>query len=68
MIYDQFPGGIGLSAKLYAILEGVLEKSIELIRMCQCDEGCPSCVGPAGENGVGGKDFAYALIERLLSE
>jgi ATP-dependent helicase YprA (DUF1998 family) len=27
----------------------------ELIQECECKDGCPSCIGPAGENGMGCK-------------
>jgi DEAD/DEAH box helicase domain-containing protein len=65
-IYDQFPGGIGLSAKLYEIIEGVLKQSLEVIHQCGCEDGCPSCVGPAGENGLGGKEFAKEILKTML--
>jgi DEAD/DEAH box helicase domain-containing protein len=59
-IYDNFPGGIGLSRPLYEIREQVLRATRELIRSCRCDDGCPSCVGP-----VGAKDVALALTDLL---
>jgi len=65
-VYDQFPGGIGLSAKLYEKMEEVLQQSLDVIDQCGCDEGCPSCVGPAGENGMGGKVFSKAILISLL--
>jgi DEAD/DEAH box helicase domain-containing protein len=45
-IYDNFPGGIGLSRPLYEIREDVLRAVGDLIRSCGCEDGCPSCVGP----------------------
>ena len=65
-IYDQFPGGIGLSAKLYEIIDIVLSQCLEVIEQCGCDEGCPSCVGPAGENGLGGKFYAREILKAIL--
>jgi DEAD/DEAH box helicase domain-containing protein len=65
-IYDQFPGGIGLSAKLYENIEDVLKQSLEMIDQCGCEDGCPSCVGPAGENGLGGKEFAKEILKLML--
>ncbi|GAG46576.1 unnamed protein product, partial [marine sediment metagenome] len=32
---------------------------------CECAEGCPSCVGPAGEGGLGGKRETLAILEAL---
>jgi DEAD/DEAH box helicase domain-containing protein len=66
-LYDQFPGGIGLSAKLYEVIEDVLKQSLEVIDQCGCEDGCPSCVGPAGENGLGGKEFAREILKTILT-
>lgn len=60
-IYDNFPGGIGLSRPLYEIRRQVLEAAAQLIRSCQCEDGCPSCVGPR----VNAKAVALALIDVL---
>ncbi|HEY2379917.1 MAG TPA: DEAD/DEAH box helicase [Terriglobia bacterium] len=61
-LYDNFPGGIGLSRPLYEIREQVLQAARQLIRSCACDEGCPSCVGPSAM----AKDVALALLEFLI--
>jgi DEAD/DEAH box helicase domain-containing protein len=37
----------------------------DLVATCECADGCPSCVGPAGEDGYGGKREARALLEAL---
>jgi DEAD/DEAH box helicase domain-containing protein len=65
-IYDNYPGGIGLSEPLYRLHERLLEKSRELIAACPCEDGCPSCVGPVGEVGSRGKEVALALLEAML--
>ncbi len=43
--YDSYPGGIGLSDKLYAGMETVLEEARTMITNCRCESGCPSCIG-----------------------
>lgn len=43
--YDRYPGGIGLSEKLYGGLEFVLSETKRMIERCQCEHGCPSCIG-----------------------
>lgn len=44
-IFDRFPGGVGYAQKTYELMEEVLEACLELISRCQCENGCPSCVG-----------------------
>lgn len=66
IIYDQFPGGIGLSAELFVKSEEVLSNCREVIKNCRCKDGCPSCIGPAGENGLGGKNAALELADQLI--
>ena len=60
-IYDNFPGGIGLSRPLYEIRDRVLAETDRLIRGCSCEDGCPSCVGPT----VKAKEVALALLDVL---
>jgi len=43
-IYDGYPGGVGLSARAYEILEDLLKRSQELTAACPCEDGCPSCI------------------------
>jgi DEAD/DEAH box helicase domain-containing protein len=67
VIYDLIPAGIGLSEQLYNIESELLQRSFELVKDCECLDGCPSCVGPAGENGVGGKQETLALLSILIN-
>jgi DEAD/DEAH box helicase domain-containing protein len=60
-IYDNFPGGIGLSRPLYEIRNQVLDATRQLIRSCSCDDGCPSCVGPTAM----AKEVALSLLDCL---
>jgi DEAD/DEAH box helicase domain-containing protein len=61
-LYDSVPGGAGLSPQLYEIREELLEAALDRVRACACNDGCPACVGPAGDIEPGTK----ALTERLL--
>jgi len=65
-LYDSYPGGIGFSRKLYDIHVELLEAAGELVKSCGCEEGCPSCIGPAMEVGPGGKKHTLDLINGLL--
>lgn len=65
VIYDQIPGGIGLSRKIFERHDRILEAVNELITRCSCSNGCPSCVGPSGPLSESGKNETIALINCL---
>jgi DEAD/DEAH box helicase domain-containing protein len=66
-LYDAYPGGIGFSEPLYRVDDLLLERTRELIAACPCDEGCPSCVGPAGNRAEQTKRVALAILGRLCA-
>ena len=45
-LYDNFPGGIGLSEPLYLRRGELLVQARALLAQCDCQHGCPACVGP----------------------
>ena len=49
-LYDNYPGGIGLSAPLYEARARVVAGARELVSACGCSHGCPACVGPILHN------------------
>jgi DEAD/DEAH box helicase domain-containing protein len=65
VIYDQVPAGIGFSQKLFELHGELIQRARQLVSECPCQDGCPSCVGPAGENGVGGKQETLAILKCL---
>ncbi|MEI7988419.1 MAG: DEAD/DEAH box helicase [Chloroflexota bacterium] len=65
VIYDQAPGGIGFSHQLFQVHNELMENALELLKTCECSDGCPSCVGPGGENGHGGKSETLSLLTTL---
>jgi DEAD/DEAH box helicase domain-containing protein len=65
-VYDAYPGGMGLSEPLFRLHDRLLTESRALIAACGCREGCPSCVGPAGEIGSRGKEVALVLLDAIL--
>ena len=65
-IYDNFPGGIGLSPSLFDLEMDLLEQCRKTIKACLCAEGCPSCVGPAKASGRGAKPVALSILNALL--
>ncbi len=45
-LYDNYPGGIGLSAPLYDMQRQLVARARALVAACECRRGCPACVGP----------------------
>jgi DEAD/DEAH box helicase domain-containing protein len=43
-IYDGYPGGVGLTERAYETMEQLLATTFEMIRDCECEDGCPSCI------------------------
>ena len=66
-LYDAYPGGIGFSEPLFRVHDLLLRRTRELIAECPCEQGCPSCVGPAGEKSERTKEAALAILERLCA-
>jgi DEAD/DEAH box helicase domain-containing protein len=64
-VYDEVPAGIGFSQKLFEIHAELMRRALELVAECECKDGCPSCVGPGGENGLGGKAETLAILRQL---
>ncbi|HFE64401.1 MAG TPA: DEAD/DEAH box helicase [Caldithrix sp.] len=63
--YDNYPGGVGLSWKIMNDPLPVLEAGLNLVRNCECESGCPSCVGPLLEVGERGKILARSLLKEM---
>ena len=67
VLYDAIPAGIGFSQKLFEMHDELMARALELVSECPCADGCPSCVGPGGENGYGGKREALEILKELAS-
>ncbi len=66
-LFDAYPGGIGFSEPLFRAHELLVHKTQELIRACPCEQGCPSCIGPAGDLAPRAKEAALAILDRLTA-
>jgi DEAD/DEAH box helicase domain-containing protein len=42
--YDGYPGGVGLAQRGFDIILELLERTLDLIKACPCEGGCPSCI------------------------
>ncbi|MFZ0449508.1 MAG: DEAD/DEAH box helicase [Desulfatiglandaceae bacterium] len=68
-IYDGHAGGVGLAQRGYEMILELLEKTLDLVKNCECEEGCPSCIH-SPKCGSGNKpldkEAALWLLECLL--
>jgi len=70
-IYDAFPGGIGISEKLYEKFWELIEKTKTMLNECKCTNGCPSCImSPkcGNENSPLNKKCTIFLANRLSNK
>ena len=43
-IYDGYPGGVGLAQRGFEIILKLLDRTLDMIKRCPCEQGCPSCI------------------------
>jgi DEAD/DEAH box helicase domain-containing protein len=70
ILYDNCPGGIGLSEKAFLMRRMLIAHAAGVVKACGCESGCPSCAGPVNQIGVDGKQMAIrllAVLEDLLA-
>jgi DEAD/DEAH box helicase domain-containing protein len=62
-IYDAYPGGVGIAEKGFEMIENLWSATLEAIKECPCQEGCPSCIqSPKCGNNNEPLDKGAALI------
>ena len=61
-IYDAHPGGVGLSARLFDLHLDLLQAAADLLADCDCESGCPACVGPVAGVEPHAKATAMGLL------
>ncbi|MET0014535.1 MAG: DEAD/DEAH box helicase [Sedimenticola sp.] len=68
-LYDNYPGGIGISEPLFSKQQAVVADATDLIVDCDCEYGCPSCIGPIlasdEERGYSPKQAALTVLTLL---
>lgn len=65
--YDRYPGGIGLSEKVFSGIEFVLTETKKMVERCQCEHGCPSCVGTDTQSNSA-KEDVLKILQLFLPE
>ena len=66
-VYDNYPGGIGFSQPLYEVHDVLRERTRDLIAGCECEHGCPTCVGPIGNVGPLAKTVALRMLDLMAA-
>lgn len=67
LIYDNCPGGAGLSPQLYVVSNKWLAAACDRVQECPCRNGCPSCIGPLEEEEPETKERVRQLLNLLSS-
>ena len=78
-VFDRFEGGLGFAEKVGEGIQDVLSMCQRVVTGCQCENGCPSCVGTAStereamglfsdEVPVPRKDATKRLLELMLAD
>ncbi len=78
-IYERYPRGLGFTEKAYEMLHRIVPDVLDVIRRCECEEGCPCCVGKPlrgyttwnperGEGSIPSKEAARMILEGLLED
>jgi DEAD/DEAH box helicase domain-containing protein len=80
-VYDRYPGGVGYARAGYDRLDELMAMCRTIVKDCDCQSGCPSCVGLPnlrpplhGDPDLGAgyaipdKAAATALLDQWLSD
>jgi DEAD/DEAH box helicase domain-containing protein len=67
IIYDEIPGGVGLSEATSRLHRSILEAMRGLLVGCSCSNGCPCCIDPPIEGAGEHKATAMELVDLLLA-
>jgi DEAD/DEAH box helicase domain-containing protein len=67
-VYDNYPGGVGFSEPLFRMDEELRRRTHDLIAGCECQHGCPTCVGPVGNTGPMAKSVAVRILELIEAD
>jgi DEAD/DEAH box helicase domain-containing protein len=70
-LFDAVPGGVGLAERIFEQADRLVRAARELITNCECEAGCPACIGPGMPQGPtagapGRKHHTIDLLTRLL--
>jgi len=78
-VYERYPHGLGFTEKAFERLHEIMPAVLDAVRTCDCDDGCPCCVGKPlrqyttwnverGEGSIPSKAAARMILEGLLGD
>lgn len=67
-IYDSIPGGVGIAERVYAILGLVAGEARRVVEQCECETGCPACIGPLPSEDGAIKEYVSRVLGSLAHE
>ena len=66
-LFDRFAGGIGLSPQAFRVLPELLLRTYQMLRDCDCESGCPACIGPAHADVHNPKTIALEILRLMVA-
>lgn len=78
-VYERYPHGLGFTEKAFEMLGDLLPAVYDMIRKCECRNGCPCCVGKPlrgytiwnterGEANIPSKRAALRLLKEIIGD
>ncbi len=64
-IYDGHAGGVGLAETVFNKMELLLQETCTMVKSCECENGCPSCVH-SPKCGSGNRPIDKAACLKIL--
>ena len=65
-LYDNYPGGMGLSEPLFLDSALLLRAALKLVHACNCHHGCPACIGPILQSEANAERTQKAAAIKIL--
>lgn len=66
-IYDGLEGGAGLCREAFAGGDAILKTTLQAVRDCSCEDGCPSCI-QSPKCGAGNRPLSKSGCVALLGQ
>lgn len=65
-LFDRRSGGVGLAPAVFRSLDELSDNALKMIRRCECEAGCPACIGPSRADELANpKQVAIELLQTM---